>query len=127
MTSKTDVSHIWLGLFTTDGPGDFFVERHDREDDEPLSHFAASQGEQWYDHDFVEISFLKQPRPVTELVKGHSYWEQYIDSVLSRSAELGLREANVFVMASKHVIKAARSVDGRGFRLLYVGEYECQT
>ena len=122
---KTDISHIWLGQFSTNAPNDFFKERYDREDDEPLSPFAESQGETWYDHDFMEISYLLDPLPISRLVAGHSYAEQYLEAVLSKASSIGLEGANVFIMASKRLFKSARSVEGVGFRLWYLGEYEC--
>jgi len=122
---NTDISHIWLGLFNENAPRGFFVERHDREDDDALSLFAESQGEVWYDHDFVEISYHLKPMAVADRVKGHSYWEQYTEAVLSKATSLGVEKANVFVMASKAQISSARSVKGVGYSLWYLGEYEC--
>lgn len=121
---KTEISHIWLGLFSKDAPSNFFAERYDREDDEPLSLFSESQGEIWYDHDFVEISYLHEPLQVASLVMGHSYSEQYLEGVLSKASAIEVEKANVFVLASKRTFEQARSAEGVGYKLWYLGEYE---
>lgn len=121
---KTEISHIWLGLFSKEAPSNFFAGRYDREDDEPLSLFAESQGELWYDQDFVEISYLHEPLQVANLVVGHSYSEQYLDTVLSKASAIGIENANVFVLATKSEFESARSVEGVGFKLWYLGEYQ---
>ena len=123
---KTLIAHLWLGQFGPDAPADFFEECYGREDDEPFSQFAASQGETSYDHDFVEISYLEEMESVRTLVDGHSYSESYLDAVLSKAASLGIAAANVFVFADKEQFTAPRSASGPGYQLWYLGEFECQ-
>ena len=125
-SSRTMISHLWLGQFGPDAPEDFFEEQYDREDDEPLSQFAASQGETWYDHDFVEISYLDDLQEVRALVDGHSYSESYLDSVVAKAAALGIDQANVFVFADKEQFAGPCSASGPGYQLWYLGEFECR-
>ncbi len=120
---KTETSHIWLGSFLEGAPANFFVERYDREDDEPLSLFGESQGKTWYDHDYVEISFLKAPVNIAELVKGHSYSEQYLDDVLVAGQAAEIDAANVFVLASEDQFPSATTASGEGYKLWYLGKF----
>ena len=120
-------SHIWLGQFLPGSPDDFFEEQYGRDDGEPLSQFAGSQGETWYDHDWIEISFLDDLESVRSLVEGHSYSETYLDAVVAQAATLGIEQANVFILADKEQFAAPRSVNGPNYRLWYLGEFRCGT
>lgn len=122
---KKEISHIWLGEFKGNAPEDFFEEHYDREDDEPLSAFAKSQGQIWYNHDFIEISYLDEPERVATLVDGHSYSEQYLQKVIIHAENLGIHKANVFVLAYKNEIMTPSTVEGVGYKLWYLGEFEC--
>jgi uncharacterized RDD family membrane protein YckC len=118
------IAHLWLGQFAPDAPADFFEERRPREDDEPLSPFAASQGETWFDYDFVEISYLDDMESVGSLVDGHSYSDTYRDAVVARAAALGIDRANVFVWAGREQFNSPNSTSGPGYQLWYLGEFE---
>jgi uncharacterized RDD family membrane protein YckC len=121
------IAHLWLGQFGPAAPADFFEERSPREDDDdPLSPFAASQGETWYDHDFVEISYLDEMESVGSLVDGHSYSDTYRDAVVARAAALGIDRANVFVWAGREQFNSPNSTSGPGYQLWYLGEFECR-
>jgi hypothetical protein len=119
------LSHIWLGLFGPESPETYFVQKYE-EDETPQSQFGAEQEQPYFDYDFVEISFPNDPRPVRELVDGHSYSESYLESVVKKAAELGISEANVFVLADKDEFAATRSVTGPGYKLWYLGEFVCR-
>ena len=118
-------SHIWLGLFSPDAPEDYFVQKW-VDDEPPKSQFGAGQEQAVFDDDFVEISFPNEPRPVRALVDGHSYSESYLDAVVHKARELGITEANVFVLADKDQFKHPRSVSGPSYKLWYLGEFACR-
>lgn len=120
---KTETSHIWIGRFSENAPSNFFEERHDREDDEAVSLFAQSQGELWYDHDFMEISYVNAAVDIAELVAGHSYSEQYLDAVLAAAKDGEIDTANVFVLASESEFALAVPVSGDGYELWYLGKF----
>ena len=122
---REHVDHIWLGLFGPDSPETYFVQTY-VDDETPLSQFGAEQGERSFDYDLVEISFPNDPLPVRDLVDGHSYSESYLDSVVKKAAELGIVEANVFVLADKDEFASPRSVTGPGYKLWYLGEFICR-
>ena len=119
------VSHIWLGLFAPEAPETYFVQEY-VDDETPQSQFGAEQEQHSFDCDFVEISFPNDPRPVRDLVDGHSYSESYLDAVLRKAAELGITKANVFVLANKDEFESPRSVTGPGYNLWYLGEFACR-
>lgn len=54
-----EISHIWLGKFPSEKALDeYFEEIYDEDnEDAPLNQFARDQGENFYDHDWVERSF----------------------------------------------------------------------
>ena len=124
--SRTMMAHVWLGRFGPEAPDDFFEEQYGRDDGEPLSQFAAGQGETWYDHDFVEISYFEAMEPVRVLVEGHSYSDCYLDVVADKAASLGIERANVFIWADKEQFSQPQSVSGPGYDLWYLGEMECR-
>jgi hypothetical protein len=119
------VCHIWLGLFGPDSPETYFVQEY-VDDETPQSQFGAEQEEHYFDYDFVEISFPNDPGPIRELVDGHSYSESYLERVIQNADELGIKEANVFVLANKDQFASPRSVTGRGYKLWYLGEFVCR-
>lgn len=120
---RTETSWIWLGHFTSAAPADFFTERDQREDDEPLSMFAQSQGEAWYDHDFIEVGRLEAPVPIATLVAQHSYQQHYLPALLDAAAAAGIESANVFVLASQDQFVAPTTSSGVGYTLRLMGRF----
>ena len=120
----TKQNHIWVGLFAKSLEG-YFEEIYPEDDDEiPISKFAEEQGQLYYDHDFVELSFLKKPTGLRKLIDGHSYSDQYIDAVIEAAAKVGFESANVFVMGDSEEFEAPRSVEGEDYQLTYLGVFE---
>jgi hypothetical protein len=58
-------------------------------------------------------------------VEGHSYWASYVEAVVQAAAQLGVAEANVFVLADRDQFSGPRSAQGPGYRLWYLGEFIC--
>lgn len=55
---EMDQVHVWLASFTDEQEVDsFFEETYTDNDDDPISAFAASQDECFYDHDWVFTEF----------------------------------------------------------------------
>lgn len=120
-----EVCHVWVGVFADDAPEDYFTERYG-DDDPPVNRFAQEQGEWFYDHDWVEISLLPPSDAVDPrtLALRHSYGERYADAVAARAADLGLERVNLFVLADRDEFDAPRSVEGPGYRLVYLGTFD---
>src|SRR5258707_9878025 len=106
---RKHVSHIWLGLFAPESPETYFVQEY-VDDKTPQSQFGSEQEQHSFDYDFVEISFPNDPRPVRDLVDGHSYTASYLEAIVRKAAELGITDANVFVLANKDEFESPRSV-----------------
>ena len=118
--------HIWLGLFGPRAPDNYFVQEY-VDDKTPPSQFGAEQEQPYsFDYDFFEISFVDNPRPVSDLVDGHSYSGSYLDAVALKAAEAGITEANVFVLANKDQFESPRSAAGPDYKLWYLGEFLCR-
>jgi hypothetical protein len=117
--------HIWIGRFGPKAPEDYFVQSRDDGSGAPLCQFAADQGAWSFDYDFVEISYLLEPRDLRAFVDGHSYSEQYLEEVLAVAAAHGVDQANVFVLAPVDEFPKPRSVTGKDHTLWYLGEFEC--
>ncbi|HEY1189878.1 MAG TPA: immunity 22 family protein [Gemmata sp.] len=95
--------------------------------DSPPSQFGAEQEQPYsFDYDFVEISFVDEPRPIRDFVDGHSYSGSYLDAVARKAAEAGITEANVSVLADKGQFESPRSATGPGYELWYLGEFTCR-
>lgn len=123
-----EISHIWIGVFASDAPEDYFVE-HYGDDDAPINRFAEEQGETFYDHDWTEISYLDaaEASDIRSFVEGHSYSDDYIEAVCKRATAIGIEKINVFVLADKNEFEHPRSVAGPNYRLEYLGEFKCNT
>jgi hypothetical protein len=123
---ETETSHFWLGHFPNEKRVvEYFTEVYDDEDEDyertPLSQFARDQHQKWYDHDFMEHGFKKAAKSVQDLVTGYSYFEQWSDELARRAVEAGLTKVNTLVFISKDQIDKARSVEGDGYSLHYLG------
>ena len=124
-----DISHIWVGVFASDAPDDYFVEQYSDDDDAPLNQFAAEQGENFYDNDWLEISYLdaSESEDVRSFIDGHSYSDDYLDAVVEKTTLLGIDQINVFVIADKGEFSDPKTVKGDNYRLEYLGEFKCDT
>ncbi|MBD1912964.1 MULTISPECIES: immunity 22 family protein [unclassified Leptolyngbya] len=123
-----EVSHIWIGVFASSAFEDYFME-HYGDDEAPINRFAEEQGEVFYDHDWIEISYLddSEASDIRSFVAEHSYSENYLDAVCERAVALRVDRINVFVIADKNEFDNPRSVTGTNYRLEYLGEFNCFT
>ena len=123
--SRTAESHFWAG--TVDSPealAALFAERYG-DDDAPISQFAADQGEEFYDNDFLEVGRaepdLTNPPPPAELADDHSYAEQWGEEFAARVAARGLAGVNMLAFINAEEIEVPRDCEGPGYRLTYLG------
>jgi hypothetical protein len=119
-----ETSHIWLANFPSEDYVDSYFEEQFDDDDAPINQFAADQGEQSYDHDWVERSFNDQ-RNLRLLISDHSYSSDYLDHVISRAAEMGIKTANTFIMADVNEFPSPRSPKADDYQIWYIGKYGC--
>jgi hypothetical protein len=121
-----NIAPIWIGRFGPTAPEFYFVQKYD-DDEVPSCQFAADQGVNRFDYDFVEISWVDDGmKDVRSFINGHSYSDAYIDQVVAKASEFGVKEINVFVLGDKSYFPSPRSVFGPDFRLWYCGEFDCE-
>lgn len=125
---RTETCDFWLGVFPGEDAFSAYVGEHARyytlagtEDAVPLSRFIGDQGDDWFDHDLVEMGFRADAGSVAELVRGHSYADQYAAELARRADAVGLAGANCFLFVRGGEIAEPRSVVTAEFRFLYVG------
>lgn len=131
-----DPSHIWVGQFRDNAPENYFLDPNSSEeahaayearDYELFNQFAEEQGESSLDYDFCEVSFVEwaEGEDPREFIDGHSYSESYLEEVVALVKKLKMRKINVFILASEGQVKAPKSVKGKGYRLEYLGIFDC--
>jgi len=127
---RTEISHFWLGKFTSEEEYFDFVGEdeayYEDDDDEEkyISEFAKSQGENFLDHDFIESGFENEAISFEEKFSKYSYADQWIAEVKNRLNNQNLEDINTLIFISKDQIKNPVSVMNSKFDLLYIGEIE---
>ncbi|WP_394747432.1 immunity 22 family protein [Spongiimicrobium salis] len=130
--ARTEKSHFWVGRFTSEELYfDFVGEDHSRYeledyDDVPISKFAASQGEVWIDHDFMESGFEEPQAHIKEQFGHYSYAKNWGTELEQQCAGRIPKNSNVLVFLNENQIAKPQSVEGPDFELIYIGvlEYE---
>lgn len=115
---------IWVGFFEPGYQGKYFEENYDQDDDSPISEFAGDQGESWIDHDFMEIGFNDSPKDISDLVKGYSWSDKYVSELTLKVEESKIARYNSFVLLDSGQVKKPCSVNKKGIKLHYMGQFE---
>ncbi len=140
-TRKTWLSQFWAGHFASDAAFEAFVkENHEAyysdANDEgdgplPLSQFAGSQGQRWYDHDFMEVGKVGTSAVPTKAICA-SYSEQWAEEFVRRAAAAAITPTH-FIMVGVDCptggpkyrqFSQPASFTGPDFALIYLGEIE---
>ncbi len=124
-------AHVWIARFASEDDLDEYMEEtfadenDDSEDVEepPISRFAADQGEQFYDHDMVYAQFHAQPDART-LIEGWGFPDDAIEAVLNVIGRLNAKDANTCFVADKDEFTEPKSVQGDGYELWYIGQFD---
>ena len=118
---------VWLGAFESETRLDrFFEETYDEEDeDAPISEFAHSQEQVFYDHDFIERGFNQSAQTVQQLLTGHSFSRSFVDVLTAAAGESLPAGTNSVVLVWGRVIRVPRSVAGLGHELQFIGTFPC--
>ncbi len=118
--------HLWIGQVDGMKYENYFMDWPPEDEHGFMQNeFAKSQGELCLDFDFVEISFVDDYEDVRSFVDGHSYSDSYLDALVGRAEELGMREINVFVLANEDQFSNPQSVERADLRLVYLGVFDC--
>jgi hypothetical protein len=108
---EIETSHFWAGHFTNvDEFEALFAETYSDEDDIPISPFAASQNEIFYDHDLLEYGISDSATSIKELVEGYSYADQWLSDFEAKLETLGLTDVNAFIFISADEIDEPQSI-----------------
>ena len=119
-----EIGQFWIGKFKFWGPRKYFIQKPYRENKSSCG-FSKSQGIEYFDYDFVEISFVDELKPVKKFVNGHSYSEEYLDWLVNEAKKQDISMINVFVFNSgASCLETPGSAKGFGYNLHYMGEFE---
>jgi len=120
---STETSHFWAGKFATlESFTDLFVETYGDDDDTPISQFAATQNETFYDHDFIEYGYSSEPETLPEFVENYSYSDQWLNEFAAMVESNGLADINAFVFISDSEISDPQSFENENGYLRYLGK-----
>jgi len=128
MADEFSIVDIWVGSFPSKSLFVQYFEEQYIDDDSPINMFAADQGVMFYDHDYCEFKLHIHPiKSFDKLIEGHSYWKSYIDEARKAFLANNFEKANAIVMVWGRKILKPRSVDGKEFRLSYLGRFACDS
>jgi hypothetical protein len=127
--NRTETCDFWVGVFPSEeafceyvGEDDInYYKLQDTDNAVPLSRFIHDQGEEWYDHDLIEMGFKEHAGSIAELVKGYSYSDQYAEELTRRVNEIGLTGVNGFLFIRSGEISEPRTAKTDAFEFWYVG------
>lgn len=136
------VAQFWIGTIESEGLfGDFMGENpayweaeDPTEEGIPLSRFIESQGETWFDHDFLECGYDNTPGCLTERFSPYSFASQWVPVIEAKMASLGIESINTFIMLGIDEksdgtrgcqVKHPRAHREAGIDLVFIGEIGC--
>jgi hypothetical protein len=139
-TRKTLLSQFWAGHFPSDAAFEAFVREDDayeydrnHEDDGrvPLSQFAGSQGQHWYDHDFMEVGKVGTSAVPTEAICA-SFSESWAGEFVRRAAAAAITPTHLIMVGIDRPAGGPEyrqfpnpgSVTSSDYTLIYLGEIE---
>ena len=112
---------LWLGKAADSLTcSTFFAESYD-DDDGPISPFAESQGETFYDHDFLEVQFNEKFGSVDDALTGMSYSGSFADAVRAKVESF---DFNLSVASFSEDFSNPVSVHTENLSLTYIGRFE---
>ena len=113
----SDQVSVWIGTFPSEKAlADYFEEQFD-DQDKPLSPFAADQGQDYYDHDFIEFTFHKKAKGIADIVNVHSHAISYSAAVVAACKAKKITKANAIVLCFDGCIRKPKSVSKKGIEL----------
>ncbi len=118
MSNKVD---LWLGFAKNKTALCSFLKEQYKDDAKPISAFAASQGKQFYDHDYVDSAFVGEGLTVGDALKYASYGSSFAAEAKEKAA--GIR-FNFFIAAYSDDFAGPKSYKSEGIELTYVGRFD---
>lgn len=118
---------IWVGRWPDEETFHaFFEEVEEYSEGEPISPFAASQKEWFYDHDFVEREFHPLSDELEPVLLGHSGYPSWSAAVRRKCKRRKLGALNGTVLAFGMQFDTPRTFRGGGVELHYLGRFPCE-
>lgn len=112
---------VWLGLAKNKRVYQAFLKEQYKDDSKPISSFAETQDEQFYDHDFLETVFTGEGLTLDEALAHVSFSSSFVTE-LKESAE-GIR-FNFFIASFSDDFSKPKSAQLDGIDLRYLGRFE---
>jgi hypothetical protein len=119
---EMDRCHFWLGLFQDRAQIDEYLREKYGDDDEPISLFAADQGELFYDHDWVSVEWSGNGS-LEELLQKWSVPEAAARTIKDVANKRGIR-CNALFVANQDEFDNPASVHNDSYAVEYVGCYD---
>lgn len=107
------VVDVWVGLFISPETFDDYLSENYSGEDDPISRFAADQGQSFYDHDFLQAAFTAPTHDPTAL----------LEDFVAVPGGLGVGPINALILAYGMQIHEPRSASGEGYQLYYLGQF----
>lgn len=112
---------VWLGLAKNKTTYRAFLKEQYKDDNQPISPFAASQGETFYDHDFLETEFCGEGMSVSDSLYSVSYGSSFAGQVAEAAGDVRF---NFFILSYSEDFSAPKSAQSDGIELTYIGRFE---
>ena len=120
---STETCHFWAGKFASlESFTSLFVETYSDDDDEPISSFAETQRDTFYDHDFIEYGYSDDAESLPELVENYSYSDQWLNDFAALVESEGLTDINAFVFITDSEISNPQSFENENGYLRYLAK-----
>ncbi len=126
MADEYKIVDVWVGRFRDHAAFLAFFHETYGDDDTPLSPFAQSQGEHFYDHDFLETAFDELSTNLAARVAGHSFGGSFSTAAQSSYENLNRPAFNGLVLMWNREIEHPRSASTDSVELTYIGRFPCQ-
>jgi Immunity protein 22 len=112
---------VWLGKAENKRRYTSFLKEQYRDDSKPISEFAASQGETFYDHDFVESEFNAKWKTLDDALLALSHSASYAAELRAKVEAFGY---NFTLATLREDFAEPRSYESDGLKLDYLGSFE---
>ena len=119
---RLKVISVWIGTATSEQSLTRYIAAGTPENGQ----FVRDLGENWFDHDFIAVSYQERPEPVEHVVSALAQTlgcpQQMEQEMLARCLAQGVTQANTSVCLMQHVYKGEEGRDFNGLR--FAGSYE---
>lgn len=111
---------IWLGKARNKKRWTAFLKETYSDDDSPISEFAVSQGESFYDHDFLESMFDAKWRTLDDALKTLSASSSHAEELRKKVNPF---DANFAILCFSDDFSNPANFETEGLRLVYIGQF----